>query len=88
VASLGDQAFSEGYSPAEPSEMLIFIEGFAYTGELAKALDMTTQTFAQTPNLQAKLCESLQNIQTYQAWDESSLSSILTVINRLDCDYP
>jgi hypothetical protein len=88
VAALGDQAFAQGFSPGEPSEILVFIEGYANAGQLEKALDLTTQVFAQSPNLQPKLCESLQRIQTNQAWDETSLSSIITIKNHLDCDYP
>jgi len=50
VAALGDEAFGSGYSPRDPLERFVFVEGYAHVGswEQARKLSMQSYRFAPT----------------------------------------
>ena len=69
VASLGDQAFSQTDYPNDPSERLVFIEGYAHTGNWPRAHDLTREARQVTAAMQPMLCRLWQRI------DESTPST-------------
>jgi hypothetical protein len=69
VASLGDQAFAQTDYPNDPSERLVFIEGYAHTGNWARAHSLTRETRQITAAMQPMLCR------LWQRADESTPSS-------------
>jgi hypothetical protein len=62
VASLGDQAFNQTDYPNDPSERLVFIEGYAHTGNWQRAHDLSRETRQVTDAMQPMLCRLWQRI--------------------------
>lgn len=55
AVSLGDEAFAAGYGPEALSELLPFIQAYAYTGNIDRATQLTGDAAAQA-GLQPALC--------------------------------
>lgn len=62
VSDLGDTAFAQGDYPNDPTERLVFIEGYARTGQWDKAREQTQEAAAITPLLQPVLCRLWERI--------------------------
>jgi hypothetical protein len=62
VAELGDAAYNQGDYPNDPTERLVFIEGYARTGQWQKAQQQTQEAAAVTPLLQPVLCRLWERI--------------------------
>ncbi len=62
VSDLGDTAFAQGDYPNDPTERLVFIEGYARTGQWDKAREQTQKAAAITPLLQPVLCRLWERI--------------------------
>jgi len=62
VADLGDVAYNQGDYPNDPTERLVFIEGYAHTGRWEKAVQQTQEAAAVTPLLQPVLCRLWERI--------------------------
>ena len=56
------QAFTQGDYPNDPTERLVFIEGYARTGQWDKARQQTQESAAITPLLQPVLCRLWERI--------------------------
>ncbi len=56
ITKLGDSAFTQGFQPADPAELLPFIEGYARSGQVQKAQALTQQALKSQPNLQSAAC--------------------------------
>ncbi len=63
VAELGNAAFEQGDYPNDPTERLVFIEGYAHTGQWQKARQQTQDAAAITPLLQPVLCRLWERIE-------------------------
>ena len=62
VAALGDQAFGQNDYPNDPSERLVFIEGYAHTGNWQRARELSQETRQVTSAMQPVLCRLWQRI--------------------------
>lgn len=62
VAALGDQAFSLGDYPNDPSERLVFIEGYAHMGNWARAAELSRESADVSPVMHPVLCSLWQRI--------------------------
>ena len=62
VAELGNAAFSQGDYPNDPTERLVFIEGYARTGQWQKAQQQTQEAASITPLLHPVLCRLWERI--------------------------
>ena len=69
VAQLGDEAFKGQYGPSDLSEYLVFIEGYARTGNWQEAADLTGKVAAPAPVLDPMLCA---------LWDRAAGAGTLT----------
>jgi len=56
IVDLEDQSIQVGLRPNDPSEYLPFIEGYARTGKLDDAIEMTQSTYLEARDLQPALC--------------------------------
>jgi len=61
VVRLGNEAFPS-FSPQEPSELILFVEGYARTGNWARSMELVEDAYHQSKNLQAKLCRVMKDI--------------------------
>jgi len=55
-AEIGERALAQ-YQPVHPSELLPFIQGYAYSGEFERALELTEQA-AKDPEMTIMLCRT------------------------------
>jgi len=62
VAALGDQAFAQNDYPNDPSERLVFIEGYAHTGNWQRARQLSQETRQVTSAMKPVLCRLWQRI--------------------------
>ena len=56
VASLGNEASQQGYTPVDAFEWLPFIEGYAYTGNPEIAKELSRNAIKKEPRLRKGLC--------------------------------
>ncbi len=62
LATLAEQAFALGEYPNDPVERLVFIEGYARSGDWQRAAELTRQAADITPLMQPLLCRLWQRI--------------------------
>ena len=61
---MGDQAFASGDYPNDPVERFPFIEGYAHTGNWARALELSREAQIISPVvMQPMLCRLWQRIE-------------------------
>lgn len=89
VIAIGEEAFKQGYSPADPVEYLPFIEGYANTSQWDKAQAMSEKVFQEKPRLSPALCALWERINK-EMTDQSSLAkaTILEVNLKFECLNP
>ncbi len=85
VASLGDQAFSQSDYPNDPSERLVFIEGYAHTGNWQRAHELTRETRQITAAMQPMLCRLWQRIGEATPSSSEKTAALQTVRTELQC---
>ncbi len=57
-----NEAFSQGYSPAEPSEYIIYLESLFHTERWDEASTKTANTFFEHPKLATQICGMLNRV--------------------------
>lgn len=57
VTHLGDMAINAGYSPSDPIEWFVFIEGYGLTGQGEQASILTQEVFSAREDYAPALCE-------------------------------
>jgi hypothetical protein len=62
IINLWNEAQSKGFSPSVPSEKLPFIYGFAYTGQIDTALQMTRDIIKAEPKSDTGMCYTWNRI--------------------------
>jgi hypothetical protein len=85
VASLGDQAFSVGDYPNDPAERLVFIEGYAHTGNWSKSLDLSRQSLSITPLMQPMLCRLWQRVDVQTPGSSDKTAALQEMDTTLHC---
>ncbi|HEY9076016.1 MAG TPA: hypothetical protein VIO61_05700 [Anaerolineaceae bacterium] len=63
IAALGEEAFRQGYYPADPAEYLPFIEADARLGLWDDAYELTQKAYAQSTSARPALCALWQNLE-------------------------
>ena len=85
VASLGDQAFSQEDYPNDPSERLVFIEGYAHTGYWNRAHQLSQETRQVTAAMQPVLCRLWQRINGATPSSPEKSATLQAVRSELQC---
>jgi hypothetical protein len=85
VASLGDQAFSQSDYPNDPSERLLFIEGYAHTANWQRAHALTRETRQITAAMQPMLCRLWQRIDESTPSTPAKTATLQSVRAELQC---
>ncbi|MEW5827403.1 MAG: hypothetical protein AB1846_00820 [Chloroflexota bacterium] len=88
VARLGEKAFALGDYPNEATERVVFLEGYARTGNLAKARKLSDQTIAVTPLAGPMLCQTWARIEQSTDWGAEDLALIRETQAGLECGQP
>jgi hypothetical protein len=85
VALLGDQALASGDYPNEPSERIVFIEGYAHNGLWQKAKELTFQSYKVNPQLSKMLCTSWGMIKQSTPMDQAGIKVFENISTQLEC---
>ncbi|HEY3475181.1 MAG TPA: hypothetical protein VGK56_11270, partial [Anaerolineales bacterium] len=89
VAELGDIAFNLDDHPNDPVERFVFIEGYAHTGEWARAVRLSRETYRISKDyvgpLLCRLWERIE-IETANSSSEERSRALSEVENMLSCN--
>ncbi len=85
MAELGDLAFSVDH-PNDPSERLVFIEGYAHVGRLDRAEDLSYEALEQNPAVNRMVCHTWERIEREADLGEEGHSAAGRVRERAECD--
>ncbi len=85
VARLGDEAFAQEDYPNDPTERLVFIEGYAHTAQWEKSINLTNEANAITPLMQPVLCKLWQRIERDLGSDTIPVDTLSTLQRDLNC---
>ncbi|HEX2980887.1 MAG TPA: hypothetical protein VHO48_11530, partial [Anaerolineaceae bacterium] len=83
VAELGNQAIEQSLSPGKSNELLVYIEGFARTGDLDQAQQLSA-TADNDAKLIPGLCEIWKRVEAASPQPDD-LKSIQKVEEELKC---
>ncbi len=87
VAALGDRGFAAGDRANDLSELLVFVEGYAHTGNWERALELT-EAVKQAPGLQPMACETWQRIRRALPQADGVQAAYTQAAQALDCPVP
>lgn len=85
VVSLGEEAFSKGFEPAEPSEYMLFVEGYARAGRWQPAADMAVKTDQLAHSLQSPLCRLLSRLEAKTAPQAADAQALAGAREQIEC---
>jgi hypothetical protein len=86
VARLGDEAAAlPNDRPNEASERLVFVEGFAHTGQWEKALDFTHLAFEHSESVRPMICNAWKRIQQSIPTDEAQKQALDMIRIQYQC---
>jgi hypothetical protein len=85
VVELGDQALKLDDTPNDPMERLVFIEGYAHTGNWEQALQLTRITKEITPMMQPVLCALWRRIDGSTSTALQKTSALQGLQAELNC---
>jgi hypothetical protein len=88
VSKLGDQVLQGALKPADPVELLPFIEGFAHVGRWDDASQLSLQAYKSSNRLQSLLCSTWSRIEQATTSDPQGKLVIDTIKNSLECASP
>lgn len=86
VTQMGDVAFSLDDYPNDASERAPYIEGYALTGQLQRAVDLTRDTYQVSTLYQPMLCRLWQRISSRSANPDDLAEALAQVSTLLECE--
>ncbi|MEA3351833.1 MAG: hypothetical protein U9Q82_14550, partial [Chloroflexota bacterium] len=86
VAQLGDIAFPLDDSPNHASERLPFIEGYAHTGQIARAEALTFEALEINKFIGPMLCEAWERIEASTPASTQRDEALERINQAMDCD--
>ncbi|MBL8051008.1 MAG: hypothetical protein JNM46_07275, partial [Anaerolineales bacterium] len=84
VVSLGNEAIELGFSPEDPTEWLVFIEGFARIGDLQTAQNLSNTILEEDSRIRRGVCTVWEQIQAKS--QVRSAEEIEAIILSLSCN--
>jgi hypothetical protein len=85
VVDLANEAESLGLSPKAPSELFVFIEGFANQGLRNKAEELSMEVLGSNPEFSHGICQTWKRVQLDRNSDLDNDSDIKEILARLNC---
>ncbi|MBI9034462.1 MAG: hypothetical protein JEZ03_08335 [Bacteroidales bacterium] len=86
ITTIGNEAFSKGYFSKEPSENVVFIEGFANSGNLDQAMKMTNELYQQAPQNHKYICDALNRISLTTNFSAEEEILFEETYDHINCD--
>lgn len=81
VVDLGDFAFALEDAANHPAEYVVFILGYAITGDIDEAMKLTAQALRINPRMQPMLCGAWAQIDQETSLDSDSHARVETLLN-------
>jgi hypothetical protein len=85
VINLGDKAFARGLSTSRAHELLVFIEGYARTGNWLRAIDLANLAYDTSKDVEANLCALLHSLKDEIPPAESDLQNLQVSLAVFGC---
>ncbi len=85
VAEIGEIAFRLDNSPNHASERVPFIQGYAYTGKWARAVELTAQTIEINKFMGPMLCDTWQDILRNAPESQAKETAVQAIQAILSC---
>jgi hypothetical protein len=85
VAAIGDQAFQLDDSPNHASERMPFIQGYAFTGQWDRAVELTLETIKINKFMEPMLCSIWEDISKKTESSEKRENAIISIKERKNC---
>jgi hypothetical protein len=85
VAALGDQAFAAGDYPNDPMERIVFIEGYAQTGNWDRVLELSRESYTITPKMLPILCKLSDRISRETPASPEKEAVLRAVLDEISC---
>lgn len=86
VTAIADEVITGKEKPVDPMERLVYIEGYAHTGNWEKSIALTETTLAVTGAMRPPLCSLWQRIESQTQASEIKNESIAHVQRVLNCE--
>jgi len=86
VVALGEKAFAESDYPNDPVERFPFIEGYAHTGNWARAQELSQEVMSITPVARPMLCKLWQRIERDIPASSEKEAALQSVEQSLACN--
>jgi len=83
VVSLGNEAISLGYKPADQNEWLVFIKAYALTGNIQTAKKLSSAALAEDARIRRGVCTAWKQVQLNG--QEGSENEIKRIILSFEC---
>jgi hypothetical protein len=85
ITQLGDLAINANYSPSDPIEWFVFIEGYSLTSRVEQAVSITQEVYNARDDYAPALCELWKDIITSQETDKMLLDQWSSLQAQLSC---
>ncbi len=78
IVSLGDEAISQGFHPADLNEWLVFIKAYAWTGDIQTAEKLSTAALSEDTRIRRGVCTVWKQAQANgQGGSEKEIENVL-----------
>lgn len=84
VVRLGDEGIP-GHVAEDPSELLVFMEGYAHVGNWQRVTDLVYDAYDRSKNLQTRLCKTIFELKNETQPGENDLALIKKAQSTLEC---
>jgi len=85
VSDLGNQALEKYLMAQEPTELYVFAEGFARSGDWENSFRLMREAYRQSSLLRTDLCSMIDELQGKYAPDETDLPDLDKTLETLHC---
>jgi hypothetical protein len=86
VTNIADEVITGDEKPVDPMERLVYIEGYAHTGNWQKSIELTKTTLAVTGAMKPPLCSLWNRIESQTETGQLKNESISIVQTLLKCE--
>jgi tetratricopeptide (TPR) repeat protein len=84
AVSLGDEAISRGYQPADQLEWLVFIKAHALTGDLESAQTISAAALEEDAKIRRGICSTWRQVQDHSLAEKKS--KIEQILLKFECN--
>ncbi len=85
ILMLGLEAENHGYEPEDVFEWLPFIEAYAHTGDLEKAINLSRNSFQKAARVRKGLCHVWERVQAEAQLGSAALSAARQMLGEFNC---